>query len=329
VTITLRDQEWLQLVQEHVQSTQPGLLANQKDFTLALPDWLGKGYKRNIFLGHGLSLTLHRLRYQEDIIFLNRAMNRNCFEFMFVTAAHIEINRQLHQVTQQVYLLDSALPDCRAVNFAGQDYVAIDVHINTTSLASMIGEHESNLPRELCQMVAGRRDRTSLPPLSMTPKMQRLLQQIWQCPYLGLTRSLFLEAKSLELIALYLEALQTQANNAQTKLQAYEIDCIHQARIILQQNLQTPPSLRELARQVGLNDFKLKQGFREVLDSTVFGYVTQQRMERACQLLMEQRTVAAVAQEVGYSSPTAFSSAFRRKYGVTPKAYQLQQRFGA
>jgi AraC-like DNA-binding protein len=52
-------------------------------------------------------------------------------------------------------------------------------------------------------------------------------------------------------------------------------------------------------------------------------------MEKACQLLMQQRSVAAVAAAVGYASPTAFSGAFRRKFGVTPKAYQLSNCRGA
>jgi AraC-like DNA-binding protein len=74
---------------------------------------------------------------------------------------------------------------------------------------------------------------------------------------------------------------------------------------------------------VGINDRKLKQGFRQVLDTTVFGYLTHKRMEVACQLLRQQRSVAAVAAAVGYDSPTAFSGAFKRKFSITPKAYQL------
>ncbi|NEQ32328.1 MAG: hypothetical protein F6K04_15220 [Leptolyngbya sp. SIO4C5] len=50
MTLTIQDDEWLQLMQGNVLATQPELLTNQKDRTLMLPDWLGTGYKRNILL---------------------------------------------------------------------------------------------------------------------------------------------------------------------------------------------------------------------------------------------------------------------------------------
>ncbi|MEM6521433.1 MAG: AraC family transcriptional regulator [Cyanobacteria bacterium P01_C01_bin.70] len=36
--------------------------------------------------------------------------------------------------------------------------------------------------------------------------------------------------------------------------------------------------------------------------------------------------MAAVATAVGYDSSTAFSNAFRRQLGISPKGYQLKQR---
>ena len=59
----------------------------------------------------------------------------------------------------------------------------------------------------------------------------------------------------------------------------------------------------------------------------MFGYLQQYRMEQA-QLLLQDRelSVAKVAATVGYRSPEAFSTAFRRQFAVSPKAYQLGRR---
>ncbi|NJK61978.1 MAG: helix-turn-helix transcriptional regulator [Synechococcaceae cyanobacterium SM2_3_1] len=82
-------------------------------------------------------------------------------------------------------------------------------------------------------------------------------------------------------------------------------------------------SLLDLARQVGLNDFKLKRGFRAMLGTTVFGYLQTYRMEQVQYLLLDRRlSVAAIAQRVGYVNPSAFWAAFRRHFGTTPKALQ-------
>ena len=92
-------------------------------------------------------------------------------------------------------------------------------------------------------------------------------------------------------------------------------------------NLCNPPSLIDLARQVGLNERKLKQGFRHVFGNSVFGYLHDYQMQQAQRLLLaEKMTVAGVAARVGYTSPTGFCAAFRRKFGINPKAYQIAGR---
>ena len=163
---------------------------------------------------------------------------------------------------------------------------------------------------------------------AITPIMQQLVQQIVQCPYSGLMAQLYLEGKALELLAAQF-AIWTEAGTytAAISLSAQDIEQLHYARDILQQQADQPPSLTELARQVGVNDRKLKQGFRQLFGTTVFGYLKNYRLEQA-QLLLKNAdfTIAQVALKVGYTNPEAFSTAFRRKFAISPKAYQLGQR---
>jgi AraC-like DNA-binding protein len=160
--------------------------------------------------------------------------------------------------------------------------------------------------------------------------MQLALQQLLNCPYHGFTKQLYLESKAMELIALRLEQLKEQVldfnppSNLPDRLQGDDIDRIHHARDILVDNLDDPPSLLELARQVGLNDYKLKRGFRYCFGTTAFGYLHDYRMEQARQLLLErQMQVNEVARAVGYASRSSFATAFRKKFGVSPKAIAL------
>ena len=154
--------------------------------------------------------------------------------------------------------------------------------------------------------------------------MNALLQQILQCPYKGLTKRMYLESKAIELLALLIEEeAEIHQGEAQAALLDLDYrDRIHYAQEILLKNLTNPPSLMELARQVGMCDYNLKRGFKEVFDTTVFGYLRDRRLERAQQLLLDgQMKVATVAHAVGYNSPTSFNAAFKQKYCVSPKAY--------
>nr|WP_235926987.1 helix-turn-helix transcriptional regulator [Gloeocapsopsis dulcis] len=84
-----------------------------------------------------------------------------------------------------------------------------------------------------------------------------------------------------------------------------------------------PPALLDLAKLVGLNDFKLKQGFRHLFGTTVFGYLQTCRMEQAQQLLSDRSlSIAEIAQRVGYASASQFCHAFKRYAGMKPSDYR-------
>ncbi|MDB9527379.1 AraC family transcriptional regulator [Oscillatoria sp. CS-180] len=140
---------------------------------------------------------------------------------------------------------------------------------------------------------------------------------------------MYLESKAIELLALLMEEeTEIHQDDAQTALLDLDYrDRIHYAQEILLKNLTDPPSLMELAQQIGMCDYNLKRGFKEVFDSTVFDYLRDRRMEKAQQLLLDgQLKIATVARAVGYDSPTSFNAAFKRKFGMSPKVYQLSVR---
>ncbi|MEH1836572.1 MAG: AraC family transcriptional regulator [Nostoc sp.] len=154
------------------------------------------------------------------------------------------------------------------------------------------------------------------------------VQQILQCPYQGITKRIYFESKVWELTALMVEQeLQiNQGNLITTALKPSEIERICYAKEILLQHIHNPPSLMQLARQVGLNDRKLKQGFKQIFGTTVFGYLHNHRMELAQKLLIEKNmNVTEVARTVGYASLPSFSYAFYKKFGVNPKSYQTKK----
>lgn len=156
--------------------------------------------------------------------------------------------------------------------------------------------------------------------------MKQILQQLLQCPYQGLTRQLYLESKALELFSLQFAQWSDNSQRSPQiiNFRSDDIERLHQAKEILIDNFCNPPSLIDLARQVGLNERKLKQGFQQIFGTTVFGYLQNYRMQQARQLLHNSNvTIASVAAAVGYRNSEAFSVAFQRQFAISPKAYQL------
>ena len=158
----------------------------------------------------------------------------------------------------------------------------------------------------------------------ITPTMQTVLWQIMTVPYQGMLQQMYLESKILELLVLQLAQLletETKTDRQKTiKLKRSEIDKIYQAKEILINNIAEPPSLINLAQQLKIHHMKLKQGFRELFDTTPFAYLREYRLEMARNLLLENKmSVLSVAAMVGYSNSSHFAAAFKQKFGISPK----------
>jgi AraC family transcriptional regulator, transcriptional activator of the genes for pyochelin and ferripyochelin receptors len=224
------------------------------------------------------------------------------------------------------------LPDIQEVEqfFANQRLHLIRLEVDPRLLITFDAEN-SHLPLPLERLRQGNEgDRFHQSLGRITPAMQTALQHILQCPYQGATKRLYLESKVLELLALQIHQWTEHtlsSNEASRPLRPDDIERLYHAKDILLQNADSPPSLMDLARQAGLNDYKLKRGFRQVFGTTVFGYLQIHRMDQAKQLLADSSlSVAGVAQRVGYTSQSRFCDAFKRQFNLSPRAYRMELR---
>lgn len=301
----------------------------RQPWTITLNDTTGRsyGYRQEVNLRPGLNLLIDDYTLQEDLI-VETGSGKPCepspgLEISFMLSGH----NRLEGVQSYHNFFRADWDDSDGGQFhwqADERVLKFDIHIEPALFEALVGEQLEALPLTLRQFVQnsqpGQPHFWQVNPT--TAAMQSAIQQILQCPYQDLTRWLYWESKVLELIALRLEqvSLCGQRVAALSALQAEDVERIHYASEILQQRLTDPPSLLELARLAGINDHKLKVGFRQVFGTTVFGYLRRHRLEQAHQLLQERQiSVSAAAAEVGYTSQGHFAAAFRKQFGVNPK----------
>lgn len=151
---------------------------------------------------------------------------------------------------------------------------------------------------------------------------QLLLHQIIHTKYEGRYKKIFIESKAYELLLCtlhFVEDIKSPCDNCKFLSQPLEKEKILQARDILLQNIHQPPTIPELAKQIGINQCYLKKGFKEMFKSTVYEFVIEQRMQKAKILLsLNSQSVTQIAEEVGYSNTSNFSNAFKKYTGVYP-----------
>ncbi|CQR57656.1 helix-turn-helix transcriptional regulator [Paenibacillus riograndensis] len=166
---------------------------------------------------------------------------------------------------------------------------------------------------------------------SILPKVQTILQDMRSHPFAGPLRKMFLEGKTLELLALCFQhtLLEDEAPSQRRtgRLRKDDIERVREAGRILQQRMEQPPSLLELSRLAGISDSKLKFGFRELYGTTVFGYLKEKRLDKAKELLETERiNVCDAALMVGYSNPSHFAAIFKERFGSNPREWIIESR---
>lgn len=156
--------------------------------------------------------------------------------------------------------------------------------------------------------------------LPILPAMRNVIYEILHCPYADMLRKVYLEAKVTELLLMQLAQLGAdRPAEPRSVLRNGDAERLLHVKTLIEENLQEPCSLITLANKAGLNDFKLKKGFKELFGNTVFGYMNEVRMEKARQQLLEgQSSVADISFMVGYKNPQHFTAAFKKYFGYLP-----------
>jgi len=117
---------------------------------------------------------------------------------------------------------------------------------------------------------------------------------------------------------------------AKVKLSYEDIRKIREGRDMILNNLQMDlPNLKDLAHQLGTNEFKLKYGFRELYGTTVFKYLVQERLRKAKTLVQyTQLNFKSIAKMVGFKSVPHFTRAFSEQYEHSPKIFREKANSG-
>ncbi|MDA9069535.1 AraC family transcriptional regulator [Algibacter sp.] len=159
----------------------------------------------------------------------------------------------------------------------------------------------------------------------ISPSMAIVLNQLINYNLNQSIKSLYFKGKAYELLSLYFNRSE-DADIEQCPFLVDETNVIKikNAKDIIVSRMAEPPSLQELADEIGLSLKKLKEGFKQIYGDSVFSFLFDYKMEVARKLLEAGNdNVNEVGHKVGYSTSSHFIAAFKKKYGTTPKKYVM------
>jgi AraC family transcriptional regulator, transcriptional activator of the genes for pyochelin and ferripyochelin receptors len=221
---------------------------------------------------------------------------------------------QLNMICSPTLQVQAAFDDAK-------EYTTLTVGFDRTYL-DVYAPYFAALQQFLARADNGEASLLSTANTSMTPEMITLIRDMLFNQYTGELRTLYLRNKISELLLLSFSRMAPgSANATEIRLHQYDIDKIREAREYLLQNMEHPLTVIELSHKVGINDFKLKKGFKQLYGVTIFDFLLEARMEKARTLLTETDTpIHEIAFATGYKNVSSFTAAFKKRMGFPPSA---------
>ena len=292
------------------------------------PKSIGRGMIRRIIIRDGYELWVTDFLFRRDTCF----SFQGCPSFLlfgFYLSGHYEAvvgkpERELEFCSEHQYLLYMKKLDGFGEVKAGTQLRSVSIAIRPEMFFSYFEDDIGHLP-SVFQRIFEEQDGSIFRRIrGITPSMHIALRQIVDCPYRGIARKLFLESRSLELMAYRLKHLSVSETTHQIRehvMHPGDRDRTEFAKNLLLSNLEAPPHLDELAAVTGMSHPKLNRCFRQMFGKTVFQYLKDERLRQARVMIENQGlTVTETAYSVGYSSLSHFAKAYKHHFGVSPGA---------
>jgi AraC-like DNA-binding protein len=203
------------------------------------------------------------------------------------------------------------------------------VHTTLSNLMDRMSESESEYPDWLKEVLEGEQSKPSQRVFFLEDVHR---DSIWSCFHLPVAGTLlghWMSAKFDELLCIGLQILKNSrrlGDHDPVDLDLPYGDKIRRARAILSMEYANPPALPLLAQQLGISETRLKSGFKSMNGTTVMQFCINKRIDAARLLLKENRhSISEICDIVGYEDHSAFSRAFRRHVGRSPKEWRRSQ----
>jgi len=92
---------------------------------------------------------------------------------------------------------------------------------------------------------------------------------------------------------------------------------------VLEQQYRDPPSLEQLADEVGLSASRLAHLFREEVGRSIQSYILERRLMMAAMLIVQtHERISQIAYSVGFGDVSNFNHAFKRRFEMSPRQYR-------
>lgn len=301
------------------------------EFSVSIPDGLGSGVVKMIDFFNGLSLIIFDLNMQEPIQFIMEDQSNCLLRFSYCLSGDIMELLQEDQQPRGVKQFEGMI---HADSITARQKLFFDK--GETKFLCIEIDRQQYLDKIKCE-IKHMPDLLEEVFLDVNCEKQFLFHhqylhtiheaalQILDNEFHGLVRRTFMEASALDIVSYQILQYVNDNEAGNQKIRQVDVEPLKKAREIIRANLKEGIKIRELARKVGMNENKLKYGFKHVFGETINGYLVRTRLDKARLLIAaNELPLRQIAEEVGYENKSFFARKFKQRYGMLPKEFRKE-----
>lgn len=201
-----------------------------------------------------------------------------------------------------------------AIVARGEEYIILNLHYSPLLVSQLLPRFPAGLAPEQSSTLIER-------------QWQDTINELMDAPYGEGTLRFFFENKVRDILLFLLS--QPGTGERFEGLTQEEVEKVYEVDRMILNDLGTWLHIPQLAKKVGLSQFKLKLAYPRVMGCNMFERLRLARLEKGRLLLLEtDLQVKVIFREAGYKSLSGFEDAFREKYGLPPLQYRKKYQPG-
>jgi len=305
---------------EHTGSTltKGRALLNEYFKTYQFSSEYGKGFTAVYGLDSYANICIAEHSYTSD------------FEYSVWTEDSITIQQYDSIDSDRRYPQGNVLTGMQYIDYASGDrtyryVIKKDVPAKVIGIQLLPDYYETYLKKEFgIKDIDLKKDLQVFPHGVVIPEIAAIFNKIRSFNGTKLSTRLFFKSKIDELTAIIIQKAEEFRCIHDMKIAASDKRAVARITEYANDHLSQNFLLSELAAEAYMSVSKFKYVFKAVTGQTFSGYITQKKMEKACELLMHSNLyVAEIAYRLGYKNAGSFSVQFKKYTGILPSEYRL------
>ena len=280
---------------------------------------LGKGYTSIYELDSYASICIAKHSYIRD--FEYAVISDNCISIQQYDSIDSEHSYPKGDVYSGMQYIDYT-PDNEVYKYV----IKKDIPAKLIGVQFMPEYYDMYLKREFgINSIDLKEDLKVFPHGIYIPEISSVFNQIRNFKGNKYSTKLFFKSKIDELAAIIIQKADV-FQNLNASVSVADRKAIVEIMAYMNQNLSKKFSLIDLSAEAYMSVSKFKYVFKTVVGQSFSEYMTQKRMEYACELLSYSNLyIAEIADLVGYKNSGSFSAHFKKYMGILPNNYRLNR----